>query len=359
MEESSSYIYNLNSALKNIKLEVMVDFIWSDSAGITIVTNKVASVLNLQSIENYIKSANHINLQGVEVPHLPQSKSYLKIIDISYLQENMSTPITSNVVKDIIKKNQIFNNIILALKSYIIKISPKSDMAIVWLDIWDVQSRSKAKDLINRCFNVRNYIATIRGANMNPGMSWCKNCWKWGYTTFSCRIQGAKYFKCNGPHKSKHYQQFAWCCKTNKKTNAPRLETKKGEPCLHSLKYMNYWGNHQADSNQCPFWRYSFNCEWHNKNFVKTEGSQFAQLWAVLKHNFKGHLYLFSKCWQEQFHHQHHSQKKVFIWHYIHLRAILVLYTIYSKFKQHWRGRTCRHPQLFQLDYVFQKSSLC
>jgi len=48
----------------------------------------------------------------------------------------MSTSITSNVVEDIIKKNYIFNNIILASKSCIIKVSPKSDMAIVWMDIW-------------------------------------------------------------------------------------------------------------------------------------------------------------------------------------------------------------------------------
>jgi len=82
------------------------------------------------------------------------------------------------VIEDVIKKNHIFNNVVLALKPCIIKVFPKVDMAIVWLDIWDVQSRSKAKDLINRCFNIENYIATIRGANMNPGVPQCKNCWK-------------------------------------------------------------------------------------------------------------------------------------------------------------------------------------
>jgi len=79
------------------------------------------------------------------------------------------------LVKDIIKQNQISDNVVLVLKLYIIKISPKLDMTIVWLDIWDVQSRSKAKSLINRCFNVGNNIATIRGANMNPDMPQCRN----------------------------------------------------------------------------------------------------------------------------------------------------------------------------------------
>jgi len=39
--------------------------------------------------------------------------------------------------------------------------SPKSDIAIIWIDIWDAQSSIKAKCLINKYFNVSNYIATI------------------------------------------------------------------------------------------------------------------------------------------------------------------------------------------------------
>ena len=50
-------------------------------------------------------------------------------------------------------------------------------MLIIWIDIWDVQSGSKAKSLINRCFNVGRFIATIQEANMNPGVPQCKNCW--------------------------------------------------------------------------------------------------------------------------------------------------------------------------------------
>jgi len=146
--------------------------------GITIVTNKVTLASDLQIIENYVKTANHINSTRVELSCLSQSKSYLKIIGIPYYQENSSSPITSNVVEDIIKQNHIFNNVVLASKLHVIKVSPKLDMAIVWLDIWDVQSRSKAKCLINRCFNIGNYIATIRGTNMNPSMLQYKNCWK-------------------------------------------------------------------------------------------------------------------------------------------------------------------------------------
>ena len=47
MELSSTYITNLNRALKNIKLDIMVDFVCIEQTGITRVTNKVASSLNL------------------------------------------------------------------------------------------------------------------------------------------------------------------------------------------------------------------------------------------------------------------------------------------------------------------------
>jgi len=124
-------------------------------------------------IENYIKSADHINANDVKSSRLPQSKFYLKIIGISYLQENSVSPITSSVVEDIIKKNHIFNNVVLASKPWIIKVFPKSNIAIIWVDIWDIQSSSKAKGLINRCFNIRSYITIIRGANMNPSVPQC------------------------------------------------------------------------------------------------------------------------------------------------------------------------------------------
>ena len=82
----------------------------------------------------------------------------------------MSNYLTLKDVEDIIKQNQIFDNVVLIFKPHVIKVSPKLDIAIVWFDIWNVQSRSKVKGLINHCFNVGNHIVTIRSANMNPSM---------------------------------------------------------------------------------------------------------------------------------------------------------------------------------------------
>ena len=259
MKNSSLHAANINRQLCNVKSEVLT---WADPLGITIVTSKVFQQSDLLIIDQYVKNSNNVNAFQVKEPWLPKSKSYLEIISIPfYPHVNSQERLSSSDIESILKQNHIFNNISLTSRPRVIKVSPKSDMSIIWIDIWDIQSSSNVKMLINRCFNISWYIATIRDANMNLGIPQCKNCWKWGYTTFSCRIQGSKCVKCNSSHKSKNHHEFGWCCKANAKINPPRLETKKGEPCLHSFKCLNCCGDHQADSNLYPFWRHRFNRE--------------------------------------------------------------------------------------------------
>jgi len=270
MKNSSLHVANINRNLRNAKSDVLIDYLCSENSGIIVITNKVAQQSDMSIISNYIKNSNDINSLQVDEPRLPKSKSYLKITGIPFFSHsNSQERLTSNDIEAILKQNHIFDNISLVSKPRVIKVSPKSDMTIVWIDIWDVQSGKNAKMLINRCFNVGNFIATIRGANMNPGAPQCKNCWKWGHATFSCRIQGAKCVKCNGLHKSDHHREFGWCYKANPKINPPRLETAKGMPCPHLFKCLNCHGNHQADSNLCPFWRHKFNREWHQKKYAE------------------------------------------------------------------------------------------
>ena len=71
MEDSSVHITNMNRVFKNIKSKVMADFVWADQSDIIIVTNKVVVLLNLQTIEKYIKNMNHIEMNSIEVSCLP------------------------------------------------------------------------------------------------------------------------------------------------------------------------------------------------------------------------------------------------------------------------------------------------
>jgi len=171
MKNSSMHVANINRALRNVKSKVLVDFIRSDSLDITAVTNKVSLQSDLQIIKQYIKNSNNINTLQVEVLYLSQSKSYLKIIDILYFPHgNNQDCLTSSDMESIIKQNQIFDNITLTSKLQVIKVLPKLDMSIIWINIWNVQSGSRAKELINQCFNIERYIVTIKGANMNSGV---------------------------------------------------------------------------------------------------------------------------------------------------------------------------------------------
>jgi len=62
--------------------------------------------------------------------------------------------ITPDYIEDVLKEIHLFKDVMLASKLCIIKASPKSDMAVVWVDIWNSQSSSLAKNIINHCFNI-------------------------------------------------------------------------------------------------------------------------------------------------------------------------------------------------------------
>jgi len=129
MKSSSLHVANINQSLRNAKSEVLVDFIWSDTSSVIMIMNKVMVQLDLYIIKNYIKKVEDINTINVDTSHLPQSKSYLKIISILYfLYDNSNECLTTNDVQGIIKQNQIFDNVVLTSKLCIIKVLPKSDV---------------------------------------------------------------------------------------------------------------------------------------------------------------------------------------------------------------------------------------
>ena len=135
MKELSSHVANINRALENIKSEVMANFIHIEKSRLVIITNKVASAIDLQTIKKYVKNTYNIEANYVESPRLPQLKSYSKIINIPYISESTNTCISTEKVKKLIKENHIFNNVVLASRPRIIKVLPKLDMAIIWINI--------------------------------------------------------------------------------------------------------------------------------------------------------------------------------------------------------------------------------
>ena len=80
----------------------MADYIKDNNKSLTTITNKVALVLDLNTIKKYIKNANVIKSDEVITARLSQSKLYLKILGILYIIEDTNIPITANVVEKII-----------------------------------------------------------------------------------------------------------------------------------------------------------------------------------------------------------------------------------------------------------------
>ena len=162
------HIANINKCLKNSRSDIVTDFIRNINNRIIITTNKLANNLNLLTIEKYLKSIQNINSNLIESPHLLKFKSYMKIIELPYkINQDIISP---DFIKGVLKETCLFKDVVLASKPHVIKASPKSDITVVWVDIWDSQSGSSAKNIINHCFNIERFITTVKGTNMNPGV---------------------------------------------------------------------------------------------------------------------------------------------------------------------------------------------
>ena len=84
MKNLSANVANINRQLWNAKTDILVDYIRSDSNGITVVMNKVTQPSDLTIIDQFIKNSCDLNALQVEESRLPKSKSYLKIIGIPF-----------------------------------------------------------------------------------------------------------------------------------------------------------------------------------------------------------------------------------------------------------------------------------
>jgi len=109
-----------------------------ESKGIIITTNKATSIMDMSIIEKYLKENDNIDLDYIASPHLSKSKSYLKILGLLYIVEKTNLPVTSKLIKEVIKESYIFNDIIMVSRSRVIKVFSKSNMAMVWVNIWNL-----------------------------------------------------------------------------------------------------------------------------------------------------------------------------------------------------------------------------
>ena len=270
----ASAVESCNKGLVSACSKLRVESVRKAWDGVSMSTNSVASVAELEVIKQWLKKTAGLGEITEVEPCLPQSKSFLKVLGVPYWDSKTSLPITPAQVAEALSSSPLFESITLASMPHIMKASPSSDMSVIWIDIWDSQKGSKGKILINRSFNFRRHTATVRGTAIHPGVAQCHNYWCWEHPTHACHTQGAKCQKCGGPHRVENHRLLAWCCKANPKSNSPREVTTDGVPCPHTFKYLNCKGDHFADDNKCPFWHHRFDKQWHSNKAAEVCSGQ-------------------------------------------------------------------------------------
>jgi len=113
IKSSSKHIVNINHALKTIKSNTIANFIHIDSKDIIIATNNIFLGSDLQEIEKYVKNLLSSDTDKVFSSRLLQSKSYLKIVGILFISEKTSNCVSLDEIKNVLKNNHLFNDIIL------------------------------------------------------------------------------------------------------------------------------------------------------------------------------------------------------------------------------------------------------
>ena len=155
MAKSNIHITNINRLLKEIKSNIFTNYICSDNKEIVIMTNKVAAMSDLNIIKKYVKKLNNVNITKLHIEKQLWDLCFCDSNNFSnYFIEDTELSITPDIIESIIKSTYIFNNIVFDLLSSSYQGISKSNMAIIWINIWDSQNYPNTKCLINRYFNL-------------------------------------------------------------------------------------------------------------------------------------------------------------------------------------------------------------
>ena len=65
MKIAEEYASNLNYALRGIKSNTIIYFIHTNHCGLIIIASKVTSSLDLNVVENYIKTSNFVDASDI------------------------------------------------------------------------------------------------------------------------------------------------------------------------------------------------------------------------------------------------------------------------------------------------------
>ncbi|KXN93032.1 hypothetical protein AN958_10091 [Leucoagaricus sp. SymC.cos] len=121
----------------------------STAAGLSLATNLIPDGDNLKIVSKFVSTEAKTSIQA----HIPKSRSYLKIVDVPY-------PVTKEVTSSLTAALEL--SVGLAAQPRVMCNSRHSDTTTVWFNIWDSQSGSLLKKLVNQYITICNSRCVIR-----------------------------------------------------------------------------------------------------------------------------------------------------------------------------------------------------
>ena len=91
---TASVVESCNKGLVSACSKLRVESVHKAWDGVSMSTNSVTSVTELEVIKQWLKKTADLGEVTEVEPCLPQSKSFLKVLDVSYCDSNLSLPIT-------------------------------------------------------------------------------------------------------------------------------------------------------------------------------------------------------------------------------------------------------------------------
>jgi len=124
-----------NKGLVSARSKLRVESVHKAWDGVSMFTNSVASVAELEVIKQWLKKTAGLGEVTEIEPRLPQSKSFLKVLDVPYWDSKTSLSVTPAQVAEALSSSPLFEGVTLASMPCIMKASSSSDMSVIWIDI--------------------------------------------------------------------------------------------------------------------------------------------------------------------------------------------------------------------------------
>ena len=207
---------------------------------------------------------------------LPQSTSYLKVLDVPYFSDaNLTVRTTREEVESALRHSPLADSITLTGAPRIDRTSQHSSTGTAYFNIWDSQNGSNARRLINQSVFINGTLCRIAPAAASPGVSLCTRCWRWGHPAKFCRARLLTCPKCGGPHEESQHRHMASCCKGHPKATPPIPPTPADVlACPHTDRCPSCSGPHSATSSKCPFWKHRFDREWIEAKYSEVRATR-------------------------------------------------------------------------------------